>query len=129
MANNALRGQLTRYLINGLVATVVHYSTLRFNLEVLQMRSAGIANALAALFGIAVSFVGSRYYVFRAAEKALVRQGTLFLSFYGLIALVHGLILYIWTDRAGLNYTAGFLVATVMQVCFSFVVNKFMVFK
>lgn len=125
----ALRGQVVRYIANGLVATAVHYSILRFNLEVLGMPSAGVANAIAAVFGITVSFLGNRYFVFRAAGGTLARQGVLFVLSYGLIALLHGLILYLWTDRAGLNYTVGFLVATVMQVACSFVVNKFMVFR
>lgn len=122
-------GQVQRYLVNGLVATAVHYSILRFNLEVLGVPSAGLANAIAAIFGIAVSFLGNRYFVFRASSGCIARQGVKFLLSYGLIALLHGLILYLWTDRAGLNYTLGFLIATGMQVACSFVVNKSMVFR
>lgn len=125
----ALGGQLLRYLINGLVATAVHYGVLRFNLEVLHMPLAGVANAIAAVFGIAVSFIGSRYFVFRATEKNVVRQGAVFLAVYGLIAALHGLILYVWTDRMGLNYSLGFLLATGMQMTCSFLINKFMVFR
>lgn len=129
MSPDVLRGQVLRYIGNGLVATTVHYLLLRFNIEVVQVPSAGLANAIAAIFGIVVSFLGNRYFVFRAAGKALARQGALFLASYGLIALLHGLILYVWTDRAGLNYTMGFLLATVVQVACSFVINKFLVFR
>lgn len=129
VSDSSTRGQVLRYIVNGLVATAVHYSILRFNLEVVGMPSAGVANAIAAMFGITVSFLGSRYFVFRASSGGLARQGLLFVLSYGLIALLHGLILYLWTDRAGLDYTLGFLVATVMQVACSFVINKFMVFR
>lgn len=125
----ALGSQLVRYLINGVFATAVHYGVLRFNLEVLNIPLAGVANAIAAVFGIAVSFLGSRYFVFRMTEKSLVRQGSMFLAMYALIALLHGLILYVWTDRLGMNYTIGFLIATVMQMTCSFLINKFLVFK
>lgn len=129
VSDSSTRGQVLRYIVNGLVATAVHYSILRFNLKVVGMPSAGVANAIAAMFGITVSFLGSRYFVFRASSGGLARQGLLFVLSYGLIALLHGLILYLWTDRAGLDYTLGFLVATVMQVACSFVINKFMVFR
>ncbi|WNL45542.1 GtrA family protein [Dyella sp. BiH032] len=122
-------GQIVRYAINGMVATLVHYSVLRFNIEVMKVPSAGAANALAAIFGITVSFIGSRYFVFKAAQGGLMRQGALFLLTYACIAALHGLILYIWTDRYGLNYSVGFLLATGMQVSCSFVANKFMVFR
>lgn len=128
-ARTALGGQLFRYLINGLAATAVHYGVLRFNLEVLEIPLAGVANAIAAVFGIFVSFFGSRYFVFRATERSIVRQGSMFLVVYAVIAVFHGLILYAWTDRMGFNYTVGFLLATVMQMTCSFLANKFMVFR
>lgn len=129
MISNPLRGQLLRYIVNGLVATAVHYSILRLNLEVLEVPSAGAANAIAAVFGIAVSFLGNRYFVFRSAGAGLARQGMLFAVSYGFIALLHGLILYLWTDVGGFDYNVGFLMATVLQVACSFLINKFMVFR
>ncbi|HHW4681225.1 MAG TPA: GtrA family protein, partial [Xylella taiwanensis] len=66
-SNSALRGQVLRYLLNGLFATAVHYTILRFNMEVLDLHLAGLANGIAAVFGITVSFIGNRYFVFRIA--------------------------------------------------------------
>ncbi len=128
-ASDALGGQLVRYLINGVVATVVHYAVLRFNIEVLHVPYAGLANAIAAVFGIAVSFLGSRYFVFRAVQEGIYRQGALFLLVYGCIAILHGLFLYFWSDRLGFDYSIGFLLATGMQMVISFIANKFMVFR
>lgn len=129
LVERALASEVLRYGLNGIVATVVHYSVLRFNIEVLGFPSVGLANAVAAIFGISTSFIGSRYFVFRAAHGRAVRQGVLFLLVYGCIALLHGLFLYMWTDQYGLDYTIGFILATGAQVAGSFVANKFMVFR
>jgi putative flippase GtrA len=128
-ARDALGGQLLRYLINGLVATAIHYGVLWFNIEVLHLPLAGVANAIAAVFGIAVSFLGSRYFVFRGSEGSVTRQGALFLMVYVGIAMLHALVMYAWTDRLGHDYRVGFLLATALQMAFSFLANKFLVFK
>ncbi len=62
-------------------------------------------------------------------QVPLVKQALLFILTYFCIALIHTCILYFWTDVYNLNYTLGFLMATAMQVVFSFFSNKFMVFK
>ncbi|HEL7667712.1 TPA: GtrA family protein [Stenotrophomonas maltophilia] len=124
-----LSGQLVRYVINGVVATVVHYGVLHFNIEVLQIPVAGIANAIAAVFGIAVSFVGNRYFVFHGQQGSLLKQGSLFLGVYVAIAALHALVMYIWADRLGYDYRIGFLIATAVQMAFSFIANKLLVFK
>ena len=61
-------GQVARYIVNGLFATAVHYGVLTFCLTVLQLPSAGVANLIAAVFGITASFFGSRYFVFRRPD-------------------------------------------------------------
>lgn len=122
-------GQLIRYLINGVIATLAHYGVLRFNIEVLNIPLAGVANAIAAVFGIAVSFFGSRYFVFRGQQGSVVKQGSMFIAVYACIALLHALVMYVWTDRLGYDYRIGFLLATGMQMAFSFLANKFLVFK
>ncbi|MCC4597580.1 GtrA family protein [Xanthomonas campestris pv. phormiicola] len=128
-ADTARGSQLVRYLINGVLATVVHFSVLKFNLEVVGMASAGLANGVAAVFGIAASFIGSRYFVFRNSGGRLLHQGILFLLVYACIAVLHALVMYVWADRLKFDYRIGFLLATGMQMVFSFLANKFMVFK
>ncbi|ACF50217.1 GtrA family protein [Stenotrophomonas maltophilia] len=126
---DALAGQFIRYVINGLAATAVHYGVLRFNIEVLHIPLAAAANALAAVFGIIASFLGSRYFVFRGRQGNVARQGSLFLLVYAGIALLHGLVMYVWADRLQLDYRIGFVLATGMQMTISFAANKFLVFK
>jgi putative flippase GtrA len=52
-----------------------------------------------------------------------------FIFLYATIALLHGALMYVWADHYRLNYMAGFVVATGMQVLCSYWGNKRMVFK
>lgn len=121
--------QVLRYAINGLVATAVHFGVLQINLKLLGIPSAGLANFIAAFFGIAVSFIGSRYYVFYGHQQPILRQASKFGLLYAVIACLHGLVLYAWTDLQGWDYRVGFLIATVLQVSLSYWGNKHLVFK
>jgi putative flippase GtrA len=120
--------QLVRYVVNGVVATAVHYTVLRFCLEVLLMDSAGLANMLAAPVGIATSFLGNRYYVFQRRDTAIVQQALRFLALYAAIAVLHGALLYAWTDHLHLNYSIGFLIAVGLQVVLGYLAGKYLVF-
>jgi putative flippase GtrA len=121
--------EIARYGINGLAATAVHYGMLTFNLETLEIPSAGLANLIASVFGIAASFLGSRYFVFPATNEPIFRQAFKFSGLYGAITLLHGLMLLFWTDWYGFDYRLGFLIATVIQVSLTYLGNKFLVFR
>lgn len=120
---------LIRYAINGVVATAVHYAVLTFNLKVLGLPSAGLANVLAAGVGITTSFVGSRYFVFRKFEEPMLMQAARFGTLYALIAVLHGVVLFIMTDWLSIDYRIGFGLATILQVLTSYFGNKVLVFK
>ena len=120
--------QILRYSINGVVATGVHYACLVFLLEQAQVPSAGAANMMAAVVGISASFLGNRYFVFRSTQTAMGRQIVRFSMLYSLIALVHGAILFSWTDLYQFNYSTGFLVATGIQFALSYAGHRFLVF-
>jgi putative flippase GtrA len=123
------RHELLRYVANGLVATGVHFGVLSFNLHTLRIESAGLANLMAAIFGIVVSFLGSRYFVFLATKDGLLAQAAKFSGLYAAIALLHGSILYVWSDFLRFDYRVGFLIATGVQIISSYLGNKFLVFK
>ena len=125
----SMASQPVRYLINGLTATGIHFLVLTFNLKVLGWSSAGIANLVAAVFGIAASFLGSRYFVFNNSTETLAAQLYRFILLYAAIALLHGALLYVWVDMYAFNYIIGFVIATFMQVACSYLGNKVMVFK
>ncbi len=118
-----------RYLINGVLATLVNYGVLNFNMIVLGMKSAGVANFIAAIFGITASFLGSRYFVYKNHTNSASSQIVRFLLLYGFIAVLSGLVLYVWSDLYGLSYHIGFVIATFVQMLFSYFGNKILVFK
>jgi putative flippase GtrA len=124
-----LNHESIRYLINGIVATSVNYGVLNFNMLVLDMNSAGLANFIAAIFGINASFLGSRYFVYKNHNGAVSLQIVRFLLLYGFIAVLSGLVLYVWSDIYGLSYHIGFIIATLIQMLFSYFGNKILVFK
>lgn len=122
-------GTLFRYVINGLVATAVHFAVLTFNLEWLRMDSAGVANVIAAAGGIVTSFLGSRYYVFRRADMPIMRQAMSFGLLYAATMAMHGSVLFVLSDVMSFDYRLGFCVATVLQVAVTYIGNKTLVFR
>jgi len=121
--------ELVRYGINGLSATLIHFGVLSLNLKVLGFSSAGLANLLAAICGVSASFLGSRYFVFPRTGEAIITQAMKFAGLYGFIAVLHGLVLLVWTDLYHMDYRIGFVIATIIQVSLSYLGNKFMVFR
>lgn len=121
--------EIVRYTVNGLVATAVHFATLSFNLEVLAFESAGVANFFAAIAGILTSFLGSRYFVFCNTSENIFSQAVKFSGLYGVIAVLHGAVMYIFVDIYLFDYRLIFLMATAAQICLSYFGNKFLVFK
>jgi putative flippase GtrA len=122
-------GRMARFVVNGLVAAGVHFATLYFMLEMAGLRSAGLANLLAAGPGLSASFLGNRYFVFRAGTAPWGSQAARFVGLYAMTALVHGAVLLCWTDLAGLDYRVGFLLATALQVVLSYLGNRMLVFR
>ena len=128
-SSDSSHAQAGRYVINGIIATAVHYAVLQFNLQVLGIPYAGLANLLAAVAGITTSFFGSRYFVFRAQAGSLLHQFAKFGLLYVCIALLHGTVLWLWTDVNHFDFRIGFLLATALQVMLSFWGNKALVFR
>ena len=124
-----LKHELVRYVINGIIATFINYLVLNFNILIIGIMSAGIANFIAAIFGISASFIGSRYFVYKNHTNRAISQLVRFLLLYTFLALLAGFVMYIWSDVYGFSYQIGFVIATVIQVLFSYFGNKVLVFK
>ncbi|RZL91185.1 MAG: GtrA family protein [Variovorax sp.] len=120
--------EVGRFIANGLMATAVHYAVLTLNLRMLGVPSAGVANFVAAWFGIGASFIGNRFFVFPRRTAPVVRQAVRFLALYATMASLHGLLLFAWTDVLHLDYTAGFVIAAALQAMLSYLGNKLFVF-
>jgi putative flippase GtrA len=117
-----------RFVINGLVATAAHYLSLVFLIELIGVGSAGLANGLAAMVGITVSYLGNSKHVFRS-EAGHSRTFPRFLGVYAMVAVVHGFALALWTDYFEFSYHLGFVIATALAVALTFFGNKRFVFR
>ena len=123
-----LQLQVLRYILNGLIATIVHYGVLQINIHYFYFTSAAIANMIAAIFGIVASFIGARYYVFLSNCQPIYKQFKKFFAFYIFTTLMHGLLIFIWTDVQNLDYRVGFILATIIQFIISYWGNKLYIF-
>ena len=121
--------EVLRYTINGIVATAMHYSVLYTFLELLHVKPAGLANLGASIGGICFSFVGNRYFVFKHPTTPWLNQATRFAGLYSLVALLHGAILYFWTDVFNFNYKLGFLIAVIIQFSLGYLGSRKFVFQ
>ena len=121
-------GRVLRFVLNGLFATAVHYGVLAGLIEGAGMGSAAIANALAAVCGIAVSYAGNRNFVLRSRAPHR-RAGTRFLACYAAIVALHGGAMALWADIGGLDYRIGFLVFTGLAAILTYLLNRFFVFR
>lgn len=121
--------EFVRYLINGVAAATVHFAFLYWILNGLGLQSAGVSNLMASIGGISASFLGSRFFVFRATHQSAAGQAGRFLILYAMVAALHGLILLVWTDIGHRDYRIGFLIATGLQVILSYCGNRFLVFN
>ena len=121
-------GRVLRFVLNGLFATAVHYGVLAGLIEGAGMASAALANALAAVCGIAVSYVGNRGFVLRSRAPHR-RAGARFLGCYAAVVSLHGGAMALWADIGGLDYRIGFLLFTAAAAVLTYLLNRFFVFR
>jgi putative flippase GtrA len=117
------------FLINGLIATIIHYAVLYYMVEEIHINSAGVSSLVSSLFASLVSFIGNKYIVFRIHNDPAIIQATRFTALYLIMALFHGIFLHSWADLLGWNYRFGFLLAVAVQIAAGFFGNKYFVFK
>lgn len=129
MIANMLRHQPVRYVINGGIATVISYVVLSACINLAQIPSAGVSNFIAAVVGISASFIGNRNFVFPGGRETLWHQLGRFWILYAILAVMQGIVMYLWADLAGLNYRIGFLIGTFLQMVFSYLGGKHWVFR
>ena len=120
-------GRILRFVLNGLLATAVHYAVLAGLIEGVGMASAALANAFAAVCGISVSYAGNRNFVLRSRAPHR-RAGPRFLAGYAAVVLLHGGAMALWADIGGLDYRIGFLLFTGMAAVLTYLLNRFFVF-
>lgn len=126
---SVLTYQPARYVINGIGATCVHYAVLNVCIHLAHMSSAGVANFLAAIMGVTVSFFGNRHFVFPGTTESIWHQLGRFWMLYVILAAMQGAVMFAWSDVAGLDYRVGFLLGTFFQMICSYFGGKHWVFK
>lgn len=129
MSRRADFRQLLRYVVNGLVATGVHFAVLTLLVEVVHVPSKGVANLVAAAVAIVASFLGNRYFVFAATQARASGQLWRFALLYAAIALINGGLMALWSDLFKFDYRIGFVLISIIQFILSFLGNRLLVFK
>ena len=120
--------RIVRFGIAGAIATAVHYAVLTGLLEGAGMRSAALANAIAAVCGITVSYFGNRRFVLRSRTPHRLATPR-FLAAYGFVIGVHGGLMALWADWAGLSYSVGFVIFTAISAIVTYLANREYVFQ
>ena len=120
--------EFSKYTVNGILATAIHYFVLTFSLKVMGMPSAALASVLASGIAITSSYIGNRFFVFRSVSDQILRQYIKFFWIYCLIATIHGTVLFITTDWLKYDYRVGFFIAVIIQVFLGYVGNKKLIF-
>ena len=121
-------GRVLRFGLNGLFATAAHYAVLAGLIEGAGVGSAALANAMAAVCGIAVSYAGNRSFVLRSRAPHR-RAGIRFLACYAAVVSLHGGAMALWADLGGLDYRIGFLLFTGAAAVLTYLLNRFFVFR
>ena len=129
MYSTIFQYQTARYLVNGIIASLIHYFFLLFCLEVLKINSAGLSNFFSSVFGITSSFLGNRYYVFDNYKTSVLSQLKKFLPLYYILSIVQGGILYFFFFLLNYNYNIGFAICILFQVIIGFLGGKYFVFN
>lgn len=133
MSINAIRSQnkvLLRFFLNGLFATIIHFFILYICINIIGVTFIGLANGVASIFGIIISFAGNKFFVFGNFNiKDILSQMQTYIFFYTLIAFMHASVMYIWSDLLGFTYVFGFIVVIFIQFTAGFYVNKKIIFK
>ena len=129
MRNIPEKNEETRFILNGLIATSIHFLILYLCVNFFRLDYYGVSNLMGAIFGTAYSFLGNKYYVFRNSNNNILIQTSQFITLYSFMAINHGAFLYFWSDLCNYNYLIGFILITTINTVLSFFVNKYKIFK
>lgn len=123
-----------KFILNGLVATFVHYvAMLLISNYLIPVYS--VAYGLASIIGILTSFLGNKFIVFthlvpfNKKNKRTFVQLKDFIMLYFLIMLFCSFLMGILSDLLKINYNLCFIIAVGVQTLLSFYGNKHYVFK
>lgn len=127
----AFRGrifEIIRFGVVGVAATVVHFGMLSLGVELLGIIPA-VANGLAFLCAVGVTYFGQSLWVFRDHGGRSSTQLLRFAASLALGFLANMAVMAVATQGLGLSYRIGFLIGCFLVPMLSYVVNRFWVFR
>jgi len=117
-----------KFIVVGLIATLVHFLTLSFLVEIARMPWPTFASAIGSVAGIATSYYGNYAWIFIRTEPHRTFLGH-FIAAYVFTMSVNTLLLYLQINFLQFNYVVAFLVATSFSTLLNFLLAKFAVFE
>ena len=120
-------GEILRFGIVGVIATLVHFGMLRLGVEWLGIPAAP-ANGLAFSVAVGVTYFGQSVWVFLDPVHSFGRLRRFLLSVLGGFLANVG-IMALAVQVLGLHYLVGFVAALTIVPTATFIINKFWVFR
>jgi putative flippase GtrA len=127
LAQRAPSGQVLRFGVVGVAATLVHLGTLRLGVERAGIAPA-VANGIAFATAVSVTYFGQALWVFRRFDHSLSRLRRFAVSVVGGLIANVGIMAFA-VQLLGLHYLVGFAAALTLVPAGTFIVNKFWVFS
>jgi putative flippase GtrA len=116
------------FILNGIVATLVHFFILLVFIDVIQLDSLIISNIFAGIAGMTSSFLGNRKFVFNTSKVNLSEQLLKFIALYLSVIILHTVVISIFTNIFTIDYRISFVIASSFVISVSFLINKFVIF-
>ena len=121
--------QLGLFVINGMVATVLHYAVFFLCLSLLAVQSPGLCFFVGSILGTVASFLGNRFVVFATNEGKVLPQFAKFVLTYMAISLCVSFIVDRCSTETDLSSPIIFLIGVAIQVSLSFLISKWLIFS
>lgn len=119
--------QLGRYLATGLLAAALEYGLLILLTEYVGLWYI-ISNSIAYASGFAVSFLLNRYWSFQSREN-IVKQFLQYAALFSLNLILNNVLMYLFTNTAGIPYTISKLIVMSMVVVWNFIIYKKVIYR
>lgn len=120
--------EILRFGIVGLAATAMHYFTLILMVELFAI-SPTLANGLAFLFALCITYLGQSLWVFQERSQHNISQMLRFIVSLGFGLLSNMVIMAVSMHALGMGYQNGFLLSLLLVPALSFMINRLWVFN
>jgi putative flippase GtrA len=123
-----LLGKGARFVLVGLVATLVHYLVILCLVDLLNLLDPTPATVVGSVFGIATAYVGNYHYVFGVDDNRHDHYVPRFVITYLIVMTIHASVMYLFVELLLLPYELGFITATALSAITTFAANNLVVF-